>query len=71
MPTAIMQFRRRIRHPQLRRWLCLMSGIFAVFMTVGRLLSGVHWMTDIIGGILISCGLVLLYGAAVRFCSEQ
>ena len=71
MPTAIMQFRRRIRHPMLRRWVCLLSGTFTVFMTVGRLLSGVHWMTDIIGGILISCGLVLLYDAAVRCCSEQ
>lgn len=26
-----------------------------------RLLSGVHWLTDIIGGVLISCFLVMLY----------
>jgi undecaprenyl-diphosphatase len=71
MPTAIMQFRRRIRHPRLCRWVCLLSGTFTVFMTVGRLLSGVHWITDIIGGILISCGLVLLYDAAVRCCAKQ
>lgn len=30
-------------------------------MVVGRLLSGVHWLTDIIGGVLLSVGLVALY----------
>lgn len=30
-------------------------------MVVGRLISGVHWLSDIIGSILLSAGLVLLY----------
>lgn len=66
MPTAILQFRQRIRSPKLRRYVCGTSGAFTVFMTVGRLLSGVHWFSDIIGGILVSCGLVLLYDAIVQ-----
>jgi undecaprenyl-diphosphatase len=28
---------------------------------VGRLISGVHWITDIIGGILISTSLLFLF----------
>lgn len=35
----------------------------AVITAVGRLLSGVHWFTDILGGVLISLALVSLYSA--------
>ena len=32
-----------------------------IILVVGRLLSGVHWLTDIIGGIIYSAVLVYLY----------
>lgn len=35
----------------------------AVITAVGRLLSGVHWFTDILGGVFISLALVTLYAA--------
>ena len=38
-------------------------AIFTALMVIGRLLSGVHWFTDIIGAILLSMGLVTLYAA--------
>jgi undecaprenyl-diphosphatase len=34
---------------------------FIVFMVIGRLVSGVHWITDIIGGALFSTAIVLMY----------
>ncbi len=37
-----------------------------VFLVGGRLLSGVHWITDIIGGIIISLALVSIYKDAIQ-----
>lgn len=61
MPTAIMQLNTRIKSKTLKR--CAAFGItaFIIFMVIGRLLSGVHWFTDIVGGALLSAGLVMLY----------
>ena len=63
MPTAIMQLRNRIRHKGLRRLAISAMTVFTLLMVIGRVLSGVHWFTDIIGGVLLSCGLVALYAA--------
>ena len=38
----------------------------AVLTVLSRLLSGVHWLTDIIGGIIISAFFLTLYYAAYR-----
>jgi undecaprenyl-diphosphatase len=61
MPTAMLQFNARIQNDVLKR--CISSAIttFIVFMVIGRLISGVHWFTDIVGGALLSAGLVLMY----------
>ena len=63
MPTVQLQLRSRIQNPILRRITCAAITAFMVFMVVGRLLSGVHWLTDILGGILLASGLVMLYDA--------
>ena len=61
MPTAQMQLYGRISNPVLRRIVCIAITAFMVLMVVGRLLSGVHWLTDIVGGLLLAAGLVTLY----------
>ena len=61
MPTAIMQFNARIKNDVPKRCLAYAITAFIVFMVIGRLISGVHWFTDIIGGALLSAGLVLMY----------
>ena len=63
VPTAAMQLKTRIRTPTLRRSVLSVLSAFTVFMVMGRLLSGVHWVTDIVGGILLSAGLVATYAA--------
>ena len=61
MPTALMQWHSRISHTVLRRCVLAAGAALTAFLVVGRVLSGVHWITDVIGGGLISAGLVLLY----------
>lgn len=66
MPTAMLQLHRRIQHKRVRQVIVVAMALFVLFMVVGRLLAGVHWMSDIIGGALLSGGLVLLYQAATE-----
>lgn len=66
IPTAIMQLNTRIKNTNLRKIVAYVLVALAVFMVVCRLISGVHWFTDIIGGLLLSAGLVTLYSAVVR-----
>ena len=66
MPTAIMQLNSRIKNDILKRYVSSAIIVFIVFMVIGRLVSGVHWFTDIIGGVLLSAGLVLMYRAIIR-----
>ncbi|MGN0278312.1 MAG: phosphatase PAP2 family protein [Lachnospiraceae bacterium] len=68
MPTAIMQFHTRIKTGWLRKAFNYVMLAFTAFMVIGRLVSGVHWFTDIIGGALLSAGLVMLYYSV---CSLQ
>lgn len=63
MPTAAMQLHNRIQRKPARWFVVAAITVFTVFMVVGRLLSGVHWVSDIIGGALLSGFLVMLYCA--------
>ena len=63
MPTAMMQLRARIKNKVFSRCVMIAIAVFIVFMVIGRLVSGVHWITDIIGGALLSAGLVTMYDA--------
>ncbi|MBR5190820.1 MAG: phosphatase PAP2 family protein, partial [Clostridia bacterium] len=44
---------------------------FSVFMVAGRLISGVHWLTDIIGSCLLSAGLFYTYKGIVLWTSTK
>lgn len=61
MPTAIIQFKERIKNNLLKRCIIVLIVVFTIFMVIGRLISGVHWFSDIIGGALLSAGLVGMY----------
>ena len=63
IPTAMIQLSSRIKSKSASIAVNGALGTFAIFMVTARLISGVHWATDIIGGLLISVSLVTAYQA--------
>lgn len=71
MPTLSMQVNRRATSPTARRIVTLSSIAFSAFVVIGRLVSGVHWFTDIAGSLLLSAGLFMIYKACVTLLSDR
>ncbi|MEE1171317.1 MAG: phosphatase PAP2 family protein [Ruminococcus sp.] len=65
MPTLILQINHRSHNKTIKNVVIGFVLLFSAFMVIGRLISGVHWITDIIGSILLSFGLFKLYQSAV------
>ena len=65
MPTLMFQANRRVSNAMIRKAVAVFVIAFSAFMVIGRLISGVHWATDIIGSVLLSAGLYMLYRSAV------
>ncbi len=71
MPTLVFQTKRRVKNPAVRSAVCTVTVLFSAFMVIGRLVSGVHWFTDIFGGMLLSAGLFYVYKGAVLMCGTD
>ena len=63
MSTALIQIDSRFGKSVLKKILLFTIVLFVFIMVTFRLISGVHWFTDIVAGALLSIGLVLLYKA--------
>ena len=71
MPTAMMQLRARIKNDLFRRCVMFAIAVFIAFMVIGRLVSGVHWISDIIGGVLLSAGPVMMYYSVSNIATKN
>ena len=65
MPTLMFQANRRVSNAMIKKVVSVFVIAFSMFMVIGRLISGVHWATDIIGSVLLSAGLYMLYRSIV------
>ena len=70
MPPAMMQLNSRIKNTVFKRCVLLLIAAFIGFMVIGRLISGVHWLTDIVGGALLSAGLVMFYHTIIKIKTD-
>lgn len=72
MGTALLEFRRLFN--QKKGWriaaesICILPIVITV---IGRLLSGVHWFTDILAGTILSAALIMLYCSMVSYVEEK
>ena len=71
MPTLVFQVNRRLQNATVKNAIGILTILFSIFMVIGRLISGVHWFTDIVGSLLLSTGLFWVYKAVVLFCYKE
>lgn len=71
MPTLAFQVNCRFKENKVKKIINVITVLFSAFMVMGRLVSGVHWLTDIIGSILLSIGLFLIYKAVVMLIDKE
>lgn len=71
MPTLMEQVNRRTENETIKGIVRVFVICFSLFMVLGRLMSGVHWLTDIVGSIMLSVGLFCIYKAVVLLCYKE
>ena len=71
MPTLVFQANRRLQSVKAKNVISILTIIFSLFMVIARMVSGVHWITDIMGAILLSMGLFCMYNAVVILCYRE
>lgn len=71
MPTLWYQVERRAASPSLCKVVSAFVTVFSALMVVGRLVSGVHWATDIVGSVYLAFGLFAMYRFAVASIDKK
>ena len=72
LSTAVIYFKKKIENKKLLNAIIIFFDLIIVMTVIGRLLSGVHWFTDIVGGILMYLTLTAIYAVvANRVCAKD
>ncbi len=71
MGTAMIEFGRYIQNKKTKKIVNIL--IFAMILTtiIGRMASGVHWFTDILGGIFIGFALLSIYSLIINIIDSR
>ena len=71
MPTLAFQLNSRLKNITLTKVITVVILLFSAFMVIGRLISGVHWLTDIVGSVILSTGLFCMYKGVILWNSTK
>lgn len=66
MGSAIIAAKEYVKTLSKRRIINILCIVLAAVMVVGRLMSGVHWFTDVLGGVLVSGALLFALDGTLR-----
>ena len=61
MLSAIIPIKKYLTNNSVKVTLIVAVYVYMLFLLIGRLLSGVHWFTDVVGSIFIGIGLLNIY----------
>lgn len=71
MPTTIFQLKKWTKKATAKRLVEVIITCYIMFMVCGRFVSGVHWFSDIVGGLLFSAGIVAAYFCACTYFKKR
>ena len=72
MGAAMMQIQYMLKKtPMLRAVAMGVCAAVGIMLPVARMLAGVHWFTDIVGGVILSAALLMLYYSMVKFVGSK
>lgn len=63
--SALPVTNRLVKNQSRRMWINVTLILLSIIMVVGRMLSGMHWTSDVVGAFLLALGMALLYDAFV------
>lgn len=68
---TMMALPKYIKNRRQRILIDVLALVAMVAMAFLRVASGMHWMTDVLGGVIFGIDLVLVYGGALRIIKER
>lgn len=71
MPTLAYEVKRMVKSKTAVKCTFAAAYAFSAFMVTGRLVSGVHWLSDILGGVILSAAMYSLFKAAVCIFGKE
>ena len=71
IPASAIELKNRIKNPSIGKLTVFLALATAFIVVVARLVCGVHWFSDIVGGALLSGGIVLAYAYSLELIKSN